>query len=134
MYASLRGTSTLVVAVVIGFGIPIAWVWIAGAMQSASDSQGLAFAAALTALGGIVASYVAVIAAMGMVTGWRMNRRGEAPPVRRYNWNRSMRDERHSAPALSGLETLFVVTTLLVGGAYMLWFFAFAGSSLPSGV
>jgi hypothetical protein len=128
-----RAVAMIAGAVLIGFGIPAVWVWVAGTIQSSSGDQGLAFAAVLTAFAGIVGSYIGLIAALGMLSGWRMSRRGETLPVRRHNWNRSMRDERHTAPALSPLETLFVTTALLVGCAYMVWFLAFAGSSLPAG-
>jgi hypothetical protein len=55
-----------------------------------------------------------------------------APP--RYPWNRSMRDEpyRPGTSKLSPVEAVFVGTAVVASIAMMIWFFAFAGSPLPS--
>jgi hypothetical protein len=57
-------------------------------------------------------------------------------PRRRAVWNRSLRDERYRAGQahLLPIEKMFVVTAILVGVAFEIWFFFYAGSPLPSGV
>jgi hypothetical protein len=122
---------TLIGAAIVGFAIPTGWIKVGSMIQASSDTGSLAFPAIATAFLGIVASYYLIIVAAGLVAGRRIPVGGRPAP-RRYNWNRSMRDERHQAPELNALETLFVVTALLVGCAYMVWFFIFAGSPLPS--
>ncbi len=103
-----------------------------GAEVQADSGKGTLAAAALGIIFiGILGSYYLVIWAAGVVAARRLHP-GEGPAPRRHNWNRSMRDERKKAPQLTPLETVFVVTTIAVGLAYFVWFFLFAGSSLPS--
>ena len=126
-----RVAGTLLSAAVIGFGIPAAWFWVAGQIQAASGGEGTAFLAILVAFVGVAGSYIGLIGLVGTGIGSWLLRGGEDVPVRHANWNRSLSAERKQAPALNPLETVFVVTALAVGGAYMLWFFVLAGSSLP---
>ena len=125
-----RALLTLLGAAIVGGAIPTAWLKVGSIIQASGEGGSLVFPAIIVAFIGIVASYYLIIAAAGLVAGRRLQAGGRAQP-RRYNWNRSMRDERHSVPELNRLETLFVVTALLVGGVYMVWFFIFAGSPLP---
>jgi uncharacterized membrane protein YjgN (DUF898 family) len=121
-----RAALTLLGAVLVGFGIPALWLKIGGAIEPDTGEGTLAAASLAVVLGGIVASYLAVIMGAGLVAGRR-----QAAAPRHHNWNRSMRDERHRPPTLNALETLFVVTTLLVGVAYLVWFFVAAPASGP---
>jgi hypothetical protein len=126
--AAGRTVLTFIGAVVIGLGIPAAWLRIGGLIESRSGKGGTTFLAIGVIFAGIVASYFVIIWATGLVAARRL----EDQRPRRYNWNRSLRDEAHQAPKLNALESLFVWTAVLVGVAYMVWFFFFAGSSLPS--
>ncbi len=124
-----RVIGTLASAAVIGVGIPALWFWVAGQIQAASGGEGTAFAAVIVAFVGVAGSYIGLIGLIGAGFGRWLLSDGEEAPVRHANWNRSLSAERKQAPALNPLETVFVVTALLVGCAYMVWFFAFAGSS-----
>jgi hypothetical protein len=124
----VRTIATLVAAAIVGFAIPAGWMWLGAAVQGASDSDSLVFAAVMVIFCGIIGSYYLLIYVAGRVAGRRLQ---TAAAPRRYNWNRSMRDERHRPPTLSAIETVFVTTAILVGTAYMVWFFFFAESSLP---
>ena len=126
----VRALLTLAGAAVVGFGIPAGWLLVGGAIQGASDGGGTAFVAIAVIFCGIVGSYFALIWAVGLAAAWRAG--DETGRPRRYNWNRSLRDEAHQAPKLNWIESLFVTTAILVGAAYMVWFFFFAGSSLPA--
>ena len=121
---------TLVGAAVIGGAIPAGWVVVGGLVQSLWGGRSLTFVAVLTIFAGILVTYYAVIYAVGRVAGSRRPA-GETEQPRRYNWNRSMRDERHRPPVLSRLETVFVWTAILATAAYLVWFLFFAGSPLP---
>ena len=59
---------------------------------------------------------------------------GERTPPPRYPWNRSMRDEpyRPGSGKLSPVEAVFVGTAVVASIAMLIWFFAFAGSPLPT--
>jgi hypothetical protein len=125
----VRAVLTFIGAAVIGVGIPAAWLRIGGLLESKSGKGGTTFLAIGVIFAGIIASYFVIIWATGLVAA----RRVDDQRPRRYNWNRSLRDEAHQAPKLNALESLFVWTAVLVGVAYMVWFFFFAGSSLPAG-
>ncbi|MFN2615858.1 MAG: hypothetical protein ABR581_01905 [Thermoleophilaceae bacterium] len=128
---SLAATAlTLVAAALVGFGIPAGWLWVGSQLQTTSGGGGFALGAVAIVFAGILGSYFVIMWLLGIVAARRL--KGQAGP-RRYNWNRSMRDERHRAPTLNRLETVFVTAAVVVGFAYMVWFLFFAGSSLPSG-
>ena len=130
-----RGTGSLtglVVAVAIGFGIPLAWIWIAS--QVAGTKRELTPSLAILITTGILVSYW-----FALLVGSRLRRRwvGETEDrarQRRMSWNRSFRDqplspaERESDP----IERIFVVVAILGIIAFEVWFFFFAGSPLPN--
>jgi hypothetical protein len=126
----IKGGLTLAGAVIVGFAIPAGWMRLGGEIQSLKESGTISMASVAVVFVGIIASYYLIIWLAGMAAVRRLQG-GGAP--RRFNWNRSMRDERHQAPTLNPLETLFVTTAILVGGAYMIWFFFFAEATLPGG-
>jgi hypothetical protein len=126
-----RAVLIFIGAVVTGFAIPAGWLRVGAEIQSKSGKGGQTFLAIGVIFAGIIGSYFAIVWATGLVAARRIDE-GERRP-RRYNWNRSLRDEAHKAPTLNPLESLFVWTAVLVGAAYMVWFFFFAGSSLPGG-
>jgi hypothetical protein len=130
-----RGTGSLTglaVAIVAGFGIPLAWIWIAS--QIAGTRRDLTPSLAILITTGILVSYWFVL-----LVGSRLRRRWvseaeERARQRRMSWNRSFRDQplnaanRESDP----IERIFVVVAILGIIAFEVWFFFFAGSPLPS--
>ena len=121
----------IVLALGIGLGVPLLWVWIGSKLQGGgTDSVNDTTAAIIFA--GIVVTYLFLL----FVAGWiqaRGQTQEERAPIR-YPWNRSMRDEpyRPGEKKLSPIESAFVFTAVVVTGAFMLWFFVFAGSPLPN--
>ena len=124
----IRGIFTLVGAAIVGFAIPAGWMRVGAEIQLLKESGTISMAGVAVVFVGIIASYYLIIWLAGMAAAHRLN--GGSSP-HRFNWNRSMRDERHQAPTLNRLETLFVTTAILVGGAYMVWFFFFAEATFP---
>jgi hypothetical protein len=121
----------IVLALGIGLGVPLLWVWIGSKLQGGgADTVDSSTAAIIFA--GIVVTYLFLL----FVAGWIQARgqTGEEGPPQRYPWNRSMRDEpyRPGEKRLSPIESAFVFTTVVVTGAFMVWFFVFAGSPLPN--
>jgi uncharacterized membrane protein YhaH (DUF805 family) len=128
-------TARLVIAIVlalgIGLGVPLLWVWIGSKLQGGgADTVEDTTAAIIFA--GIVVTYVVILILVGLVQA-RAGPTEEGPPPR-YPWNRSMRDEpyRPGERKLSPIESAFVFTAVVVTGAFMVWFFVFAGSPLPN--
>jgi hypothetical protein len=123
--------ATVIVAAVIGFGVPLLWIWIGSILEGDDGVSSVSFAVAMAVLAGIISTYV-----LAMYLGaWLQAKFAHAPRQEaRAPWLRSMRDTPYRAGSaqLGPLERVFVVTTLLVSGAFWVWFLFFAGSSLPN--
>jgi multisubunit Na+/H+ antiporter MnhC subunit len=128
---------TIVAAAVIGFGVPLLWLWIGSLVQGGSGASSLDFSVAMLVLFGIIATYIAVL----YVAGWVMAKAD--PSVRsetqrgtaREPWMRGMTDSRpidRRSPLVGGIERVFVITTLVVSAAFWLWLLFLAGSPLPN--
>ena len=119
-------------AIVIGAGIPLLWVWIGSLIQGARGAQKVEVGTALLMVVGILTSYVIVLFIASAIQA-RGDAQESAGPTR-YPWMRSMRDEpyRPGTQKLSPVEAVFVGTAIVASIAMMIWFFAFAGSPLPS--
>ena len=99
------------------FGVPLLWLFVAGQVQGATGSLGLAVLAALVGL------LVTVFAAVRGLS-WLAHRHNAARAARGledYGW----------AP----LEGVLVVTTVIAIAGFTLWFFVFSGAEpFPSGL
>lgn len=131
---------TVVGAVAIGFGVPVLWVWIGSQLQGGSGATTLNFSVAMAILAGIIATYVAVLYAAGLVIS-RFDRTPEPKKQKstaREPWMRGMTDTRAVGPrrkstATESIERVFIVTTMLVTVAAWIWFLFFAeGGGLPN--
>jgi hypothetical protein len=119
-------------AALIGAGVPLLWIWIGSLIQSARGAQHVEGSTAAIIFVGILATYVIILVVAGWIQG-RGQAAREAPPVR-YPWNRSMRDEpyRPGSQKLTPVEAVFVGTAIVASIGMLIWFFAFAGSPLPT--
>jgi hypothetical protein len=119
-------------AVVIGAGVPLLWIWIGSLIQSSRGAQHVEGSTAAILVVGILGTYVVILLIAGVVQG-RSGRDEERPPTR-YPWNRSMRDEpyRPGTAKLTPVEAVFVGTAVVASIAMVIWFFALAGSPLPT--
>jgi Na+/melibiose symporter-like transporter len=119
-------------AVLIGAGVPLLWVWIGSLIQASRDSQRVEGTTAVIMVVGILASYVIVLMIASAIQARSQAAEDQAPA--RYPWNRSMRDEpyRPGTQKLSPVEAVFVGTAVVASIAMLIWFFAFAGSPLPT--
>ena len=124
---------TAVAAIAIGFGVPLAWVWIGSQLQGDSGATNLNFSVAMAILFGIIASYVLLLYLAGIVMSL-FSGDAQAAPGPRAPWMRGMTDTRphHRTEPLGGIERVFVVTTVIVTVAFWLWFAFKAGSPLPN--
>lgn len=135
-HGSLVLVATVVVAALVGFGVPLGWVWIGSQLQGDDGVSSLSFSVAVATLAGIIASYVAIM----YVAGWVIARstRGELEGPRRPadSWARRSSEEHGPRGARRGnsaaVEQVFVYTTLIVAAAFWIWFLFFAGSPLPN--
>jgi hypothetical protein len=131
MRKMLRGSSGLATAVAVGFGIPLAWVWIAS--QIAGTKRDLTPSLAILISTGIVVSYWLALVAGAWLRGRKIDPVRERARVRRRSWNRSFRDEPLSADReTDAVERVFIAVALVGVVAFEVWFFFFAGDPLPS--
>jgi hypothetical protein len=122
----------VIAAVVIGAGVPLFWIWVGSLIQSSRGAQNVEGSTAAILIVGILASYVIILIVAGAIQA-----RGQASDERapaRYPWNRSMRDEPYKpgTEKLTPVEAVFVGTAIVASIAMLVWFFAFAGSPLPT--
>jgi hypothetical protein len=110
----------------LGAGIPLAWVWIASKLSHTILKVPLLplFVMVL----GLLVTYLA----LAMVIARFDRERQELGPAR-MSWNRAMTDTRHGGAQLTQWERIFVTTAVVVALGFEVWFFVFAGSSLPGG-
>ena len=129
---TVRFVLEIVAAIVVGAGVPLFWIWIGSQIQGSRGAQSVEAGTAVIMVLGILISYTVVLVIAGMIQG----REGPSSPRRpnRYPWLRSMRDEpyRPGTDRLSPVEAVFVGTAIVASIAMLIWFFAFAGSPLPS--
>jgi hypothetical protein len=117
-------------SVLLWIGIPVAWLYLASRVADSSQpSMGpyvmvlVGIPATMIVMGKLLA---ALDRAYGRVTGTAPQARVQAP------WHRSMRGDRQSTRPRSVLDVVMVCSVALAVLCFAVWFFLFAGSSLPT--
>ena len=131
----ILGTSstafTLVGALLIGFGVPLFWIYIASHVYGKTGAVTGPVAAFIGT--GILVSYYGLLLIASWIRG-RMMTRQPGTPHARDPWNRSMRDtpykpgDHRSDP----IERLFIATAIVSLIGFVVWFAFFAGAPFPS--
>lgn len=111
----------------LGLGVPVAWVWIASQLQHGTSGIDALPALALTL--GLPVTYIALTALAHRLSG-----RAEDPAHRRRDaWTRSLSAERHTAPATTPIEGVFIATVVIVGVFSEVYLIFFASPSVSFG-
>jgi hypothetical protein len=109
---------------------PVAWLWIASQMTHSSQPS---LGPYLLVLIGMVVTAAVIGKFLGMVNRAHMRITGRAPDKREHaKWNRSMRGERAPVNDRGVLEQVMAISVSCALVLFGIWFFLFAGSSLPS--
>jgi MFS family permease len=109
---------------------PIAWLWVASRMTSSSQPS---LGPYLLVLVGMAITAVVIGKFLGMVNRTHMRVTGRLTDKRTHaSWNRSMRGERRPANDRGVLEQVMAISVGVALVLFGIWFFAFAGSSLPT--
>ena len=123
---------TLVGALLIGFGVPLFWIYIASHVYGKTGAVNGPVAAFIGT--GILVSYYGLLLIASWIRGRMLapeqgGRRGARDP-----WNRSMRDSPHKPGHARSdpVERLFVATAIVSMIAFMIWFAFFAGAPFPN--
>jgi hypothetical protein len=116
-------------SVVVWLVSPLVWLWIASQMtQSTQPSLG----PYLLVLVGVVLTAVVIGKFLGMINRTHMRVTGQTPDKREpAKWNRSMRGERAPVNDRGVLEQVMAISVSCALLLFGIWFFVFAGSSLP---
>jgi hypothetical protein len=116
-------------------GAPLLAVWVGSQVQAAQDRL------SMTALFAVVVTLAATVFALAWLLAWINGRYDELTgrsQEARYTspWLRSMRGERETdvrrKHGISAVERVVVISVVAAVLAFEVWFFFFAGSSLPS--
>jgi len=113
-------------------GVPLGWLWIASRI---ADSSRPSMGVYLLVLVGIPVTMVLVGRTLSALNRahTRVTGTGARPHARvQASWQRSMRGERTSTRPRTVLDVVMVASVALALLAFAVWFFAFAGSSLPT--
>ena len=130
LLAALLIALMAIFSVVLWLGIPIGWLYLASRIAKSSQPSMGPYVLVLV---GIPASMVLVGKLLsrlnrtyGAVTG--------APPAARSQsaWLKSLRAERESSRLRTMLDVVMVWSVAVALVCFAVWFFVFAGSSLPS--
>jgi hypothetical protein len=117
-------------------GAPLLAVWVGSKVQGNLNNL------SMTAVFSVVAVLAATVFLLALVLTWLNAKYDELtgrPPAARQTspWLRSMRDEREENVrrkyGISAVERVVVVSVVAAVLAFEVWFFFFAGSSLPNG-
>jgi MFS family permease len=109
---------------------PVAWLWIASQMTSSTQPS---LGPYLLVLVGMALTAVVVGKFLGAVNRKHMRVTGRLSDKRETrSWNKSMRGERTVTNDRGVLERVMLISVSCALVLFGIWFFAFAGSSLPS--
>jgi len=126
---------TLVGACLIGFGVPLFWIYVASTLYGKTGA--VTGPVAIFIGTGILVTYWGLLLIASWVRG-RLLGRGEQPGGYRRGardpWNRSMRDTpyRPGQHQSDPIERLFVATAIISLIGFAVWFAFFAGAPFPS--
>jgi hypothetical protein len=127
--------ATVLAAVLIGFGVPVGWLWIGSQLQAGSGATTVDFSVAMVILFGIILSYVLLLYIAGIVMAiFDRGDRGAPTPATRAPWMQGQTETRPGSrrQMINGVERVFVVTTIVVTLAFWIWFAFESGSPLPN--
>jgi hypothetical protein len=116
-------------------GAPLLAVWVGSKVQAAQDRL------SMTALLTVVVTLAVTVFALAWLLAWLNGRydelTGRSAGARETSpWPRSMRGERETdirrKHGISAVERVLVISVVAAALAFEVWFFFFAGSSLPN--
>lgn len=116
-------------SVFLWIGIPVGWLYLASRMVNTSQPT---LGPYMLVIFGIPVSMVIVGKLLFKLDGVYQSVTGQDSEVQfRAPWLKSLRGERDGGRKLTVLEMTMIVSVSLALTAFGLWFFLFAGSSLP---
>jgi hypothetical protein len=123
---------TLVGALLIGFGVPLFWIFIASQFYGKTGAVNGPVAVFIGT--GILVSYYGLLLIASWIRARLLRRDAQGRRGSRHPWNRSMRDTpyRPGHERSDPVERLFVATAIVSLIAFLVWFAFFAGAPFPN--
>ena len=123
---------TLIGAIVIGFGVPLFWIFIASQFYGKTGAVNGPVAAFIGT--GILVSYYGLLLIASWVRARLLKRQADTGRGPRASWNRSMRDTpyRPGQDRSDPVERLSVATAIVSLIGFLVWFAFFAGAPFPN--
>lgn len=123
---------TLVGAILIGFGVPLFWIYIASQVYGKTGAVNGPVAVFIGT--GILVSYYGLLVIASWIRGRMLARESRGPRGHRDPWNRSMRDTPYKPGhhRSDPIERLFIATAIVSLIGFLIWFAFFAGAPFPS--
>lgn len=117
-------------SVLLWIGIPLGWLYLASRVAGSSQPSMGPYAMVLVGIPATMIAMGKLLAVLdrtyGRVTGTAAQTRVQAP------WHRSLRGDRRPVRRRSVLDVVMVCSVALAVVCLAVWFFLFAGSSLPT--
>jgi hypothetical protein len=128
--------ASALVSINIWTGAPLLAVWVGSRIQAAQN--GLSMTALLAVVATLAVTVFVLATLLARINGRYDELSGRPQKARQTSpWLRSMRGEREEdirrESGISGVERIVVASVVLAVLAFEVWFFFFAGSSLPNG-
>ncbi len=123
---------TLVGALLIGFGVPLFWIFVASKFYGKTGAVNGPVAVFIGT--GILVSYYGLLLIASWVRARLLKRDAGQNMTARDPWNRSMRDTPYKPGRARSdpVERLFVATAIVSMIAFLIWFAFFAGAPFPN--
>jgi hypothetical protein len=126
----------LIVLMVLGslmlwLAVPVAWLWVASHIDDSLEASFKAYAAVAI---GVPATMLIMFALLRRLDDAHQRLTGAVETKKLAPaWRRSLSEERDLHAPTSALDIILVGTAIAAAIALAIWFFFFAGSSLPGG-
>ena len=117
-------------SVVMWLGVPLALVYLASRL---ADTPNPSMGPYLLVIVGLPVGMAVVGKGLGALNRAHVRLTGAETDAYRPGWTRSMRGERRVDRRNGVLDKVMIVSVALAGVVFAIWFFGFAGSSLPTG-
>ena len=117
-------------SVVMWLGVPLGLVYVASKL---ADTPNPTMGPYLLVILGLPVGMAVVGKGLGALNRAHVRLTGAETDDYRPGWTRSMRGERRVDRRNGVLDRVMIVSVAVAGIAFAVWFFGFAGSSLPTG-
>ena len=115
-------------SVVMWIGVPLGLIYLASQISGSSNPSAGPYVLVLV---GLPIGMAIVGKGLGYLNRAHIELTGTETDAYRPGWTRSMRGERTATRRGGVLDTVMIVSVAVAALAFAVWFFGFAGSSLP---